>query len=297
MPGAGGSVGGKYQGSTRETASDEPFETRRVPQWRFGRAVAVSVADLFSLSGKVAFVTGAGQGLGRSMAAAMAEAGASVVLFERDAASLAEVEADLARTGAEVLAIAGDVTDAEALAAAVDRTVRLFGRLDVVIANAGVSEATPGLFHELPREDWDRVVDVNLGGVYNTLRPALGHMVGQGSGKLILIASMFGLVGAAGIFPRPAYAATKGAVVNLTRELALEYAPHGIQVNAILPGFFRTRTRPRTAEQARAMAAYTPLGRIADADEIKGATIFLASPASDFMTGQMLVLDGGVLAR
>ena len=254
-------------------------------------------ADIFSLAGRVAFVTGAGQGIGRAMAEAMAEAGAAVALFERDPELLAETEAALVEDGARVLAIAGDVTDANALAAAIDATVQGLGGLDIVIANAGISEAAPGLFHEMPREDWERVIEVNLGGVYNTLRPALAHMVAEGRGKLILIGSMFGLAAAAGIFPRPAYAASKGAVVNLTRELGLEYALHGIQVNALLPGFFRTKTRPRNPDLARAMAAYTPMGRIAEADEIKGAAIFLASRASDFMTGQMLVLDGGVLAR
>lgn len=257
----------------------------------------MTAPGLFDLSGKVAFVTGAAQGLGRAMAEAMAEAGAAVALHDRDEAPLAAAATALAEQGAQVHAFTGDVTDAEALAAAIGETVSRFGRLDVAIANAGISEAAPGLLHEMPREDWQRVLSVNLDGVYNTISPALAQMVAQGSGKLILVASMFGLAGAAGIFPRPAYAASKGAVVNLARELGLEYAPHGLQVNALCPGFFRTETRPRSADHARAMEAYTPMGRIADAAEIKGATVFLAAPASDFMTGQTLVIDGGVLAR
>lgn len=252
---------------------------------------------LFDLTGKVAFVTGAAQGLGRAMAEGLAECGAAVVLNDLAGDRLDRAAAGISRTGAKVHTAPCDVTDATGLAAVLDDTATRFGRLDVVVANAGISEAAPGLLHEMPRAEWDRVTGVNLGGVYNTVRPALAQMVTQGSGKLILVASMFGLAGAAGIFPRPAYAASKGAVVNLARELALEYAPHGLHINALCPGFFRTETRPRSAENARIMQDYTPLGRLAEAEEIKGAVVFLAGPASDFMTGQTLVIDGGVLAR
>lgn len=239
---------------------------------------------LFDLTGKVALVTGAAQGLGAEMALGLRVAGAQVAVLD-----LAPCAGDLTLTA--------DVTDADAMRDAVAQVVARFGRLDIVVPNAGISEAQPGLLHEMPREDWDRVMRVNLDGVYNTVRPALAQMVQQGSGKVILVASMFGINAAAGLFPRPAYAATKGAVVNLTRELALEYAPHGIQVNAVLPGFFRTATRPRHADLAAQMAAYTPLGRLAEAEEIRGTVVYLASKATDFMTGSLLVIDGGVSAR
>jgi NAD(P)-dependent dehydrogenase (short-subunit alcohol dehydrogenase family) len=119
----------------------------------------------------------------------------------------------------------------------------------------------------------------------------------QNYGKLITVASMFGIAAPAGLFPRPAYAASKGAVINLTRELAIQYAPYNVQVNALCPGFFRTPTRPRNAGNAKIMAAYTPMKRIADASEIRGSILYLASSASDFVTGTTLVVDGGVLAR
>lgn len=257
----------------------------------------MNASRLFDLTGKTALITGAAQGLGHSMALGLAQAGARVAILDRDVQGLEEIQAALQSLASDPLAIGADVTDGAAMERAIQDATSALGRLDIVIPNAGISETNPGLLHEMPREDWSRVTDINLNGVYNTIRPALTQMMTQASGKLILIASMFGVTGAAGLFPRPAYAASKGAIVNLTRELALEYAPHNIQVNAILPGFFKTKTRPRNAALARDMAAYTPMGRIADADEIQGSAIFLASSASDFMTGNLLAVDGGVLAR
>lgn len=254
----------------------------------------MSLGTLFDLTGKVALVTGAGQGLGAEMAAALDQAGAKLAILDRNPDGLATIKHSL---GADTLALTADVTNADDMENAITTTVQHFGSLDIVVPNAGVSEAEPGLLHEMPREDWSRVTGINLTGVYNTVRPALGQMMAQKSGKVIMIGSMFGLVAAAGIFPRPAYAAAKGAVVSLTRELALEYAPHGIQVNAIIPGFFRTETRPRNAELARQMADYTPMGRLAEAEEIRGSVVYLASKATDYMTGNMLVIDGGILAR
>lgn len=251
-------------------------------------------ADIFDLTGKAALVSGAAQGLGREMAKALIEAGAQVLCFDLDGPALAATCADL---GPRALAMEGDATDAARINAAVDMTVSRFGALDIVVANAGISDPTAQLFHEAAEADWNRVIDVNLSGLVHLNRAALRQMMQQGSGKVINVASMWGIAGPAGLFPRPAYAASKGAVVNLTRELGLEYAPHGIQVNALCPGFFRTETRPRDAAHAKIMEDYTPMGRISDASEIKGSVLYLASSASDFVTGTTLVVDGGVLAR
>lgn len=186
------------------------------------------------------------------------------------------------------------MTDGQAVAGAVEALLRHHATVDIAIANAGISDAHPGLLHEARADDWQRVLDVNLNGVFHACRAALAPTARQGRGKLITVASIWGLAAPAGAFPRPAYAASKGAVVNLTREIALQYATKGIQVNALCPGIFQTETRPR---DAAAGIAYTPMGRLGRPEEIAGATLFLASSASDFMTGQMLVIDGGVLAR
>jgi NAD(P)-dependent dehydrogenase (short-subunit alcohol dehydrogenase family) len=246
------------------------------------------IADIFSVKGKVALVTGAAAGLGREMALVLAENGALVAQLDRDLCP------DL---GPNTLTLQADVVSKAQVEAAVSQTLTRFGRLDILVANAGVSDAYPALLHETTDDDWQRVIDINLKGTFLTARAALHPMLAQGAGKIITVASMWGLAAPAGLFPRPAYAASKGAIVNLTRELALQYAPHNIQVNALCPGFFRTATRPRTEEAAAIMAAYTPQGRIADASEIKGSLLYLASSASDFVTGTTLVIDGGVLAR
>lgn len=254
----------------------------------------MTAAQIFSVAGKAAFITGAASGLGRAMAEALAENGAKLALFDRDEGALEVTAKALRRTGAEVLALQGDVTDNAAVKAAIAQTLSDFGKLDIAVANAGVSDAQPGLLHQTTDADWARVLDVNLNGLFYTCRAALAAMLPQGSGKLITVASMWGLAAPAGAFPRPAYAASKGAVVNLTREMALHYADRGIQVNALCPGIFQTETRPR---DPAAGIAYTPMGRLGRPDEIKGAVLFLASSASDFVTGTTLVIDGGVLAR
>ena len=252
------------------------------------------IGDIFSVKEKSVFITGAASGLGREMAIAMVENGAKVALVDNDADALTKTAAEL---GPNVLHYLADVTDKAQTEYAICEAHKALRTLDVVIANAGVTDALPALLHETTDDVWNRVMDINVSGLLFTARPVLAIMAKQKYGKLITVASMFGIAAPAGLFPRPAVAASKGAIINLTRELAIQYAPFNIQVNALCPGFFRTPTRPRNAENAKIMADYTPLKRIANASEIKGSILYLASSASDFVTGTTLVVDGGVLAR
>ncbi len=258
----------------------------------------MNVMQMFDLGGKTAVVTGAGSGLGYAIAEAMAEAGAGVVCADVDADGNERTAQRVRDLGRQALAVRCDVrreADVTELFQAADRQ---FGRVDIAFANAGIADPQPRPLHEYPTESWDAVVAVNLAGVFYTDREALKIMARQKSGKLVNIASMWGLAGASSVFPLPAYNATKGAVVNLTRELALEYAPMNIQVNAICPGFFRTRLGAYDdAEFVRTINAFTPMGRVAEASEIKGTALYLASAASSFTTGLMLVADGGCMAK
>ncbi|MFC3226542.1 SDR family NAD(P)-dependent oxidoreductase [Marinibaculum pumilum] len=258
----------------------------------------MSASEIFSVAGKVAFVTGAGSGLGRAMAEAMAENGADVACFDIDPRGLEVTKAQLAPHGTAIMTIAGDVADEAAVEAAIADTVARFGRLDIAFANAGIGDPEPGKIHDYATDNWKRTVDINLNGVFYVDRAAIREMLKSGGGKVINTASMWGLAGASSIFPLPAYNATKGAVVNLTRELGLQYACQNVQVNAICPGFFVTALGPYDdPEFMKAVTDFTPMGRVADAAEIKGTALYLASSASDFVTGTSLVIDGGCMAK
>jgi NAD(P)-dependent dehydrogenase (short-subunit alcohol dehydrogenase family) len=260
-----------------------------------------SSLDLFSLRGKVVVVTGAGSGLGRAIAEAVAEAGASVVCAGRSDAT-GEIAEALRAGGAEALDIRTDVTDEAAVASLMDETVRRLGSLDVLFANAGSSD-----YYKRPDEtsleEWNDVITTNLTSVFLCVKHAARHMLAQGSGKIIPTASIWGEVGSDTI-PVPGYAAAKGAIVNLTRELALEYGPYGITVNALSPGFFKTgigsdKTLPDGVIDRLVAAAldFVPTHRIMDPEEIKGTAVYLASAASDAMNGHVLTVDLGCLAR
>jgi NAD(P)-dependent dehydrogenase (short-subunit alcohol dehydrogenase family) len=256
----------------------------------------------FNLAGKVAVVTGAADGLGVAFAKAMAEAGADVVCADINAKGLEETVEKVKKIGREGIAVGCDVSKEADVVRMVKETVDTLGRLDILFNNAGIADpklsGAPKLMHEYVTEWWNGVLAVDLQGVFYCAREALKVMVRQKSGKIINIASMWGLAGSSSIIPLPAYCAAKGAVVNLTRELGLEYAPLGINVNALCPGFYVTNLGgyedPNFVDMIN---KFIPSGRVAYPDELKGIAIFLASQASDYMCGQMIVMDGGISAK
>jgi NAD(P)-dependent dehydrogenase (short-subunit alcohol dehydrogenase family) len=179
-------------------------------------------------------------------------------------------------------------------------TVDAFGRLDILFNNAGIAEEEPKLLHRYTTGEWNRILAVDLQGVFFCAREALKIMVKQKSGKIINISSVWGLVGSSSIMPVPAYNAAKGAVVNLTRELGLEYAAKGINVNAICPGFYRTNLGGGSSykpDLIKAVKEFVPMRKMAEPEDLKGTAIYLASSASDYMCGQLIVTDGGMSAK
>ena len=262
----------------------------------------MSFPQPFNLDGKVAVVTGAGGGLGVAFAEAMAEAGADVACAGRSAKGLEETVGKITKIGRKAIAVVCDVSKEADVVRMVKETVDTFGRLDILFNNAGIADprlsGAPMLLHEYATEWWNGVLAIDLQGVFYCAREALKVMVRQKSGKIINIASIWGLTGSSSIMPIPAYCAAKGGVVNLTREIGLEYAPLGINVNVLCPGFYVTDLGgyddPNFVDL---ITKFTPSGRVAYPNELKGVAIFLASQASDYMYGQMIVTDGGVSAK
>src|SRR3990167_9428218 len=248
----------------------------------------------FSLAGRTALITGAGRGIGRALALGLAGAGAAVVVTDIEAGAAARGAAAAATLG--VTAQALDVTRPEAIERVVAWSEREVGPLDVLVNNAGVRDETADALATTV-EDWDRVFAVNVRGPFLLSQAVARRMAARGGGSIVNIASQLGLVGMAG---RPAYTASKAALINLSRTLALEWAPQRIRVNAIAPGpiltAFTEWLHRDPAANARYQAA-TPLGAFQDPKEIVGAVVYLASAASAFVTGSVLVVDGGYTAR
>jgi NAD(P)-dependent dehydrogenase (short-subunit alcohol dehydrogenase family) len=253
----------------------------------------VSARNLFDLSGKVAIVTGGGSGIGRQMAEGLAEAGADLVLCARKAERCEQAARELTQSGVRALGLGCDVRDPEQVAAVVHRTVHEFGRVDVLVNNAGTVWGAPP--EEMPLEGWQKVVDVNLTGVFLFAQAAGRRMIEKGGGSIVNIASVSGLHGAPPEFVNTVvYHATKGGVISFTRDLAWKWARHAIRVNAIAPGWFPSDMSSFVLDRhGEEIVRRIPLGRFGGPDDLKGAVIFLASEASAYVTGHTLVVDGG----
>ncbi|WP_043628904.1 SDR family NAD(P)-dependent oxidoreductase [Nonomuraea candida] len=251
----------------------------------------------YDFTGQVAFVTGAGSGMGLATARAFAESGAAVALTDADAESLDAAAQQLTGAGHQVLALTCDVSDEDQVAAAVDRTVAAFGRLDMAFNNAGI-QVPPCDAADEPVEVFDRVNAVNLRGVWACMKHELRHMRAQAGGAIVNCSSLGGLVGIPG---RASYHATKHGVIGLTKSAALEYAPRGIRINAVCPGTIDTPMVTgmiAKGELDRAQAeADQPINRLGRADEIAQAVLWLSSPGAGFVVGVALPVDGGYVAR
>ena len=247
--------------------------------------------ELFDLSGKVAMVTGSTKGLGEVAAKALAEAGADVAVCGRNADDLKRVTGDIERLGRRSEGFYLDVLSKAKVEQCVARILDTFGRVDVLVNNAGINHRVPVL--EFEEEDWDRVVNTNLKGYYLVARAVVPQMIERGYGKVINISSILGAVGLPNML---AYASSKGGVDQMTRVMALEWAKPGVRVNAIGPTYFETEMVSQIRndpERFKFINERTPMGRWGYPDELKGLVIFLASKASDFITGQVIYIDGG----
>ncbi len=254
------------------------------------------VQELFDMTGQVAIVTGGGRGLGEAMALAFAEAGARVVIGSRKREAVEETAQALKQEGFEVWGTKLDVTDSADIDALIKAVQERFGRIDVLVNNSGTSWGEPAL--EMSREAWQKVLDVNLTGTFLMSQRVGAVMRDQGGGRIINIASIAGMEGSdADALDAAGYSASKGAVIALTRDLARKWAPYGIHVNAIAPGWFPTKmSQPLLQKHGDVLLQSIPMGRFGTMDDIKGAALLLGSRASNYITGSVIVVDGGSIA-
>ena len=249
---------------------------------------------IFDLTGRTALITGSSKGIGLSLAAALGSAGAAVVLNARDPARLEQSRKDLQARGLRVHALAFDVTDADAVEAGVAQIESTIGAIDILINNAGMQHRAP--FAEFPVDAWRKLTATNLDSVFYVGRAVAQRMIARKRGKIINICSVQSELGRPGIAP---YAATKGAVKMLTKGMAIDLGKHGIQVNGLGPGYFRTELNQALVDDpafSAWLAGRTPAGRWGNVEELHGAAIFLASDAASFVSGHILYVDGGITA-
>jgi 2-deoxy-D-gluconate 3-dehydrogenase len=250
---------------------------------------------LFDLTGRVAVVTGGNGGIGRGIALGLAEAGAAVAVLARNHEKNQRVLSELKAFGVPSLAVVVDMTNRAALEPAFNQVESELGSVGILVNNAGNVSLSGGVMNEKP-EDWDCIIDTHLNAVFLFSKLAARSMMRQKSGKIINIASMYSFFGSGLV---PSYSAAKGAIVQLTKSMAIEFAPHNIQVNAIAPGWIETdMTAPvRTTPMNDEILARTPAGRWGQPEEVAGAAVYLASRASDFVTGDTIRVDGGYAIR
>ena len=249
------------------------------------------MSDLFDLSGKVAIVTGASRGLGQTMARALAGAGANLVVTSRDAKKLASFIEELAALGRKALAVQVDVTREADIAHMVDAAIEAYGQIDILVNNAGVNIRKPSL--DVTWEDWDTVVNTNLKGSYFCAQAVGREMIKRRTGKIINIGSCTSVFGMEAIVP---YAASRGGALQMTKSLAAEWGRYGVNVNLLAPGWFKTAQTAALYANKPWLDMITdriPLGRPGQPHDLDGSVIFLASDASAYITGQILLVDGG----
>jgi 3-oxoacyl-[acyl-carrier protein] reductase len=248
------------------------------------------------LKNRVAIVTGAARGLGRSFAMRLAQEGAKVmamniVMRPKDREDLDETVKQIKALGGEVTSFVGDVSVMKDTAAMAEATVKAFGKVDILINNAAIYDGLKRRpFYEIDLDEWDLVMKVNVKGAFLCTRAVFPYMKNQGYGKIINIASEVFFTGSHGFAH---YVASKGGIIGMTRALAIELGPHGIRINCVAPGFTDTEASRGIADVAKYDTSKTPLGRVVKPEDLTGAALFLASPESDFITGQTILVDGG----